>query len=946
MVNNTKCPARYKNMGLETFGDKKKVTEEFLKQCCKNDEWLRQNLEELRYLTPPAIRKTMQVSSTYDEDKSWGCMVGTDNRVQFSDTIFDKITIDFTTEEGLKKWYDSVKSTTEIKIMPSTNNRDEYSVIQLPYTEVEVQPEEVNIFGTAETEKGYNSAWYVGFDKSKNFYLKPKWIKNWKNVNYDNPKDIIPAIARAQTFKVPGEDDGKLVKVDLQLEYNGTPTLSSSPLYVQIWKTYQGWIDKTEYDKKTNTFKKKYRTIEKHTRDIGEAPPSTWTKYKKVTKKVYYTKGSKKGQVKETKVSYEKDNKNGIYVVHRIKIARPSARGGKTIKSPLAEYEYNPKGSNKGGLASMVFEKPPTLKAGESYAIVLFSPLNNWDNCPRWCGWGRNCKRDALYEDGYAFYSTNNGKSWKVYGKTGFEEAITEYKQGKYVPQDYRFRCYLKTQDQETEPSYETDRIVYMKPIYHNPIYKVEISPTDIGSQTTEQNNGTSIEYQLSTDGDNWYSFGNSDTMTLSEPSRVIFLRALLKTTDSSVTPYIENIDINLWMNPSEEMYVRTKPYTPDKFGTILGANLWGRVFAPYTLENEQLSDCKVDIIEMKENFEYFDIIELDLLDEKVSEKGVPNMEWLENKDDIEDICEYLTENPSILDTLKYDYNLYILPYEIDGEMYNLSFAPSEDELVVEALEDDTYNPTICGNDSTYLDDDDIDSDTYINDNSLTDTTTKLPLYPDNIGGIKLTNEVAYPVLSCELEPEESSSHGKLASFGEWYDYLFDYKTNELIFKRDTLNHMSSGSLTISYNPVFVKDLDNSEVGVHYDDDGNVIEGLFLDYFKEKIEITDEIKANHRIRLRADALDPIRQVYLYSYSEDEPKSLVENHDYFYDLETHEIEFPTLSSKGNTILDKGYMVQVVYTPNLDDTSLCVGYNATRDATNVQCYIEDYYIEYKV
>ena len=448
----TRCPARYKNLGLETFGDKKKVTEEILKQCCKNDEWLRQNVEELRYLSPPAVRKSMQVGEMYDDVKSWGCDVNADGRVQFSNTTFDTISMDLSSEEGLSRWYDDVQSTTKLE----HNDDRNCTVVRPDYTEVETQPEIVGTFGSGVDIKGYNSAWYVGFDKTKPFYLKPKWLgEGWKKyvTSTNFKKDIIDAVARAQTFKVPltmvnSKDNStvtvtdkqkvKLIKTDLQLEYNGTPTASSSPLHVQIWKTRLGWANVTEYDSKTRTVVKKYWTVAKHREKYGEEPPSSWQRYKKVTEKILYKKGKNKGKVKETKVTYKKD-KNGNYIVKRRKVYRPKPNKGKSIQSPLGEYKYDPpNGETKGGEQTMDFSVD--LEAGEHYAIVLLSPLNNWENCPRWGGWGRNCDVSKNYEHGNAFYSVDNGRSWKRYGKPGKDEDITVYRQGKQVPRYYRLK--------------------------------------------------------------------------------------------------------------------------------------------------------------------------------------------------------------------------------------------------------------------------------------------------------------------------------------------------------------------------------------------------------------------------------------------------------------------------------------------------------------------------
>lgn len=944
----TRCPAKYKNLGLESFGNKKKVTEEILKQCCKNDEWLRQNIEEVRYLTPPAVRKSLLINETIDTEKSWGCTgvyeEAYDNKIQFSKLTHCSFDIDLTNEDGLSRWFDASNSTV-VSDYTTKNDGTKSSFISLESTLVEG---EIKNIGTAEKYSGYNSAWYVGYDKTKNFYLKPQWIKDWKSVDVTNAKKRIPAIARCQTFKVPDNMNGKLLQVDLQLEYNGVPTLSSSPLHVQLWNTYEGWVWQTKWNNETKKAERAYMTVSDFQTKYGVAPSNSWQrfnrvkvpimKYSKKTKTLEPVK-DKKGNIKYT-IKYVKEN-NGKYIIKRKKVFKPYSNKGKSIKEPLAEYIHNPDSTTKAGEHSMPFDNTPEVKGGKHYAIVLLSPLNNWDNCPRWGGWGRNCRRDEngnarnagdasyydgrVYKGGDAFYSTDNGVSWHRYGKSGEDDDIKVYKQGKYAPQDFRFRCRIKTGEDSTVYPTNERKELRLKPIYCNPIYRVILTPTDIGTETVVREvHGLTVDYQLSTDGDNWYDFENTRyglVYELDEPSRVIFIRALMESSDATKTPIVEKVHIELDMNLPKEMYVRTKPYTPDKFGTILGASVWGRVFAPYELEDDSV-DCKVDIIQMKQNQEHFNIVNIDLIDEKLYELGL-TPSWINDYTDEESRCEYLSDNPEILDDLKYNYNTYILPYEFGDVVYNLSFAPSRDKLVVEKT------AIITGEDAE------------------THEQVSINYYPDEIGGISLSKEVAYPIISCELETEDAEEHGSVASYGEWYDYRFDYQTNELIFKRDTLNRMANGSLIVTYNPVFIKDLTNDEVGVHYDEEGIRHDGLILDYFKEKIKITEDELESGRVKLRVDAVDPIRQVYLYNDSLDEPMSLRENVDYTYDLETHEIVFEILSTIDNsTILSLDDVIEVVYTPNLDDTSICIGYNATRTNTTSQCTIEDYYIEYKV
>ena len=110
----------------------------------------------------------------------------------------------------------------------------------------------------------------------------------------------------------------------------------------------------------------------------------------------------------------------------------------------------------------------------------------------------------------------------------------------------------------------------------------------------THRNDGVTIDYQISTDGDTWHDIEVTEYFNFIEhglePSRVVFIRALLETTSGGddntdgIAPYIEKIEVTADMNLPTEMYARTKPYKPEKLGTILGASVWGRVFAPYTL--------------------------------------------------------------------------------------------------------------------------------------------------------------------------------------------------------------------------------------------------------------------------------------------------------------------------------------------------------------------------
>lgn len=182
----------------------------------------------------------------------------------------------------------------------------------------------------------------------------------------------------------------------------------------------------------------------------------------------------------------------------------------------------------------------------------------------------------------------------------------------------------------------------------------------------------------------------------------------------------------------------------------------------------------------------------------------------------------------------------------------------------------------------------------------------------------------AYPILDCSLQPIS----GKTKIFGEWYDFTFDYDEDKLTFFSDLKNSLVPGTLSVKYNPLFISHLSNEEMP------------LVLDYFKETIQITEEMISNRRIPLRASALDPLRDVFLND------EEIVEDVDFTVDYNTAELVFEVVNTDDeSTILSLNDILEVVYTPSLDDAGISIGYFATRENVRKQCYIKPNYIEFK-
>ena len=269
-----------------------------------------------------------------------------------------------------------------------------------------------------------------------------------------------------------------------------------------------------------------------------------------------------------------------------------------------------------------------------------------------------------------------------------------------------------------------------------------------------------------------------------------------------------------------------------------------------------------------------------------------------ENITNVEDNlrAKYLNDNPDVLSKLK-TFNVYVKPYLDENNSYYLSFDGGLDE-----------------------------------DNNQI------------LGGLNLTNSPAYPIQECLLQP---SGGDEVVSLGEWHDYTIDYDNDIMTIEETLLSNLASGSLGVSYNPVFIQDLTIEDVGLHVDEDtGLNVEGLILDYFKETFDIGELEVESRSVKLQCAPVDPIRSVVLNKDTENETE-LREDLDFNVDYDNNEIIFPIVNMDNqSSILQLNDEITVVYTPNLEDTSIAIGYRARRTDTSHQCIIKPNYYEYKV
>ena len=433
-----------------------------------------------------------------------------------------------------------------------------------------------------------------------------------------------------------------------------------------------------------------------------------------------------------------------------------------------------------------------------------------------------------------------------------------------------------------------------MKPIHTNPFSKVTLSCTDSGDAASYPGK---LLYQVSTDGRTWYDLTNHERSFSMDSEgnypRTLFIRVKMWTTDNTKSPAIQSITANFVNVLPKQMYVRTHFYYP-KVSPMLGASHWGRIFAPVNIDPS--TDCKIEIIQEKQVIDHFNIITANELDEYTWIEGLDIEKITDDDEDVR--YAYLIDNPSALELLR-EKGIYVLPWEDSEEVvHGMSFWTLDED------ENKVFTP------------------------------------------FYLTNSPAYPILECQLQPRGDEGSWNP---GEWYDYTVDYTNDTIVLAEDLIEKLPVGSITFTYNPVFIQDLVQNEVGrVYNPTTGKYVNNpLVIDYFKQDFIVEDKILETRQVPLRVSPVDPLRSVILNKDTDNE-RELIEDTDFTVDYTKGLIIFDIISDDDySTILNVNDSLEVVYTPNLEDVGIALGYTCTRgENTDKQVTIKQNWMEYKV
>ena len=432
----TNCPPVYRNLQCESFNNRKKITSEMMRQLCKNDAYLYEQVMALWDATDPQSKKRfyppyfMNVGSSFgiesyildnEEDKKLFKYFNTVYRFSSVVKYVYKFNFDGTFDRTSDIYQDGVKTCINIEAdslldLENHNNEQlleivngqlrpplvestydetihhnaEYTTCKklvTPATKGKYVTEKQEKLGKAKKDASFkgafknwdcNNHWYNAYNRSKNYNVKNAWKKDPYNEDKDVTKKYgrIPAVCHAQTFKALSS--GRISKVNLNVQGSSSAV---SPCTVEIRET----------------------------------------------------------------------NKNGTPT------SKVLAR---------TEKKFSGKGEN---IVAFEFKNKAEVSKGKTYAIVIRSPLSKFENTYRIGGWTTGCfsSEKKYYSDGSAYTSQDNGKTWKKNGKTSDTKSYGAhyYDWGiNQKPIDFAFEVYVQPITQKSVKKYVKGKNAVYKP--------------------------------------------------------------------------------------------------------------------------------------------------------------------------------------------------------------------------------------------------------------------------------------------------------------------------------------------------------------------------------------------------------------------------------------------------------------------------------------------------
>lgn len=362
----TNCPKDYKNLGCESFADQRKLTLEMFRQFCKNDAYLYDQINKLWDATDPESRKRFYPPFFMDAKNSFG--VEPCKKDEFSILAGEDV------EEELYHLANSRRE--EYNFDFDKSNDEEYRSGDTLYISNDSLIEDDS---TLQLIASHDSS-----TDTISYELLPYSVT-------ETIKAKVPyTVGKKKTIKTKEDVYAKKSKLDAYCDgaYHD-------------WKCNSVWYIGYNRHKNYN-IKNKWRKNPDDTSIPSVCRAQTFKAKQTglLTKVGFMMRGSKS---------------SASPLIVEIRTTKKGKPTSKVLASTKQKFNHS-----TNSMVNFTFEKACKIEAGKRYAIVLRSPLSQFNHCYWIGGWASSCfsnSRKRAYYDGETFLSEDNGKTWIVHGK-------------------------------------------------------------------------------------------------------------------------------------------------------------------------------------------------------------------------------------------------------------------------------------------------------------------------------------------------------------------------------------------------------------------------------------------------------------------------------------------------------------------------------------------------